>query len=240
MARITSTGKCALCGALLSKSVMTRHLASCQREHPPTAGGKPAKTVLLQVEGRDSPDYWMYLELRATAELQDLDQFLRGIWLECCGHLSAFTIDGVEYTLKTGQVDSMWMMFRKPKPSRSMNVQIREVLRPGTKFIHQYDFGTTTTLTGRMIGEGAGKASARDRIRVLARNLAPQISCSVCGEPAIVLCSQCTGEEEGPLCRLHGQEHECGEEMQLPIVNSPRVGQCGYTGPSVPNKYFDP
>jgi hypothetical protein len=27
-------------------------------------------------------------------------------------------------------------------------------------------------------------------------------------------------------------EHECGEEMALPVVNSPRMGVCGYAGES--------
>jgi hypothetical protein len=42
-------------------------------------------------------------------------------------------------------------------------------------------------------------------------------------------------------CRLCGQlisnpcaaKHECGEEMLLPVLNSPRAGVCGYCGPSV-------
>jgi hypothetical protein len=37
--------------------------------------------------------------------------------------------------------------------------------------------------------------------------------------------------KEGPA--YHGTcagGHECGEEMLLPVVNSPRVAMCGYTG----------
>ena len=39
----------------------------------------------------------MHLELPASEELDTLDAFLRFIWLECCGHLSAFRIDGTSY-----------------------------------------------------------------------------------------------------------------------------------------------
>jgi len=35
----------------------------------------------------------------ARATLTDLDGFLRDIWLECCGHLSAFDIGTVRYEL---------------------------------------------------------------------------------------------------------------------------------------------
>lgn len=43
--------------------------------------------------------YWLYLEMPARATLTDLDGFLRDIWLECCGHLSAFDIGTVRYEL---------------------------------------------------------------------------------------------------------------------------------------------
>jgi len=32
------------------------------------------------------------------------------------------------------------------------------------------------------------------------------------------------------VCEGCAGEHECGEEMLLPVVNSPRVGMCGYEG----------
>ena len=40
-------------------------------------------------------------------------------------------------------------------------------------------------------------------------------------------------EREDPfLCEVHTEKHDCGEEALLPVVNSPRMGMCGYTGPS--------
>jgi len=32
------------------------------------------------------------MQVKDNAALSDLDSFLRDIWLECCGHLSAFEI----------------------------------------------------------------------------------------------------------------------------------------------------
>ena len=34
------------------------------------------------------------LEMRGSATLAKLDDYLRAIWLECCGYLSGFTIGG--------------------------------------------------------------------------------------------------------------------------------------------------
>jgi hypothetical protein len=61
----------------------------------------------------------------------------------------------------------------------------------------------------------------------LASNEPPLIFCEVCGEPATEVCAQCVYEGAGWLCDA------CGEEMLLPVVNFPRVGMCGYTGPAV-------
>ncbi len=73
--------------------------------------------------------------------------------------------------------------------------------------------------------EAKGKA-----IQVLARNTPPVILCEECGKPATNVCSQCIFDGKGWLCDDCAEEHECGEEMLLPVVNSPRVGMCAYTG----------
>jgi len=61
------------------------------------------------VEGSYLPYYWMHLELPANATLEDLDSFLRDIWLECCGHLSAFRIEGKEYLSEPSEFDEEGM-----------------------------------------------------------------------------------------------------------------------------------
>ena len=54
--------------------------------------GHKTRKLHLQVEGRYLPMYWMHLAVNASATLETLDQFLRAIWLECCGHLSALIL----------------------------------------------------------------------------------------------------------------------------------------------------
>ena len=238
MRKQISTGKCGFCNATFTKAEMTKHLKSCKQRD--TVSGKPSekrkqtsrdkKIFHIVVEGSYLPEYWMHLDVAANATLKNLDDFLREIWVECCGHLSAFTIDNVQYERDTGGVDAMWpMIFGRGTPTRSMKANLGSVLRPGLKFHYEYDFGTTTDLTLKVLSEREGKIKDRS-IQILARNDQPPITCEVCGKPATRVCSQCVDSGQGWLCGKCARKHECGDEMLLPVVNSPRVGMCGYTG----------
>jgi hypothetical protein len=98
MARTTSYGTCALCGYHSSKGGLTRHLKSCPGQHD-QGKGKSEKLLPLRLEDAESLLYWLDLEIKASATLRDLDQFLRDIWLECCGHLSMFKIGNTHYNI---------------------------------------------------------------------------------------------------------------------------------------------
>jgi hypothetical protein len=231
MPHITSTGQCALCGETFSKRAISRHLIQCQAEHPVIiARGKRRKTLHLLVEGQYLPEYWMHLEVPADAPLLHLDAFLRDLWLECCGHLSAFTIEGVRYELDTGGIDGMWTeIFGPTELPESMKTPMDKVLHPGLKFFHEYDFGTTTHLALKVLAEQENRLS-KNAIYILARNLPPPIKCAKCEALATQVCVECIDTEAGWLCEEHAEKHKHGD-MFLPVVNSPRVGQCGYTGP---------
>lgn len=224
MARTASKGECALCGKVFSKGGMTRHLASCSGEATPAPpgdrrGGRTQRPLHLIVAGRDRPAYWMHLEVPAPTTLRELDSFLRETWLECCGHLSAFTIDGRRFSVDPDPWEG----------GRGMNVPLGRVLRAGARFLHEYDFGTTTELLLTVVGPRENP-SGDAGIRVLARNLPPEIPCRECGEPAAQICTECMWSSVGWLCDACSRKHACGTEMLLPVVNSPRVGMCGYTG----------
>jgi hypothetical protein len=223
MARRTSTGICNFCHSTFSKGTITRHLSACKQRQAALqaeAGrSKGRQATLLHLVADGGGPYWLHLEVRADATLATLDAFLRRIWLECCGHMSQFCIDGDDYVSSAA----------RELGARGMSGTLEKVFYPGMTCDYEYDFGTTTALRLRVVGERTGERQ-REAVQVLARNTAPLIPCDVCGKEATNVCSQCVYDEQGWLCDACVAEHECGEEMMLPVVNSPRVGMCGYTG----------
>lgn len=219
-------GRCNLCNQILSKRAMTQHLKSCREKNPPKPQGKAKprkeKVFHLVVEGRYLPRYWMHLEMPAKASLAHLDAFLRRVWLECCGHMSAFTIEKKRYSA------SPMMEWEE----EGMGVALDEVLRPRLKFYHEYDYGTPTKLTLKAVSLTEGLI-AEELVRILARNEPPEITCNSCGKLATQVCSCWNWGGDGWLCDECAPKHECGEDMLLPVVNSPRTGMCGYTGPGI-------
>ena len=221
MAMPKSMGRCAICGKSFSKSGISRHLNSCLKREsaaassPTPRGGLKIKAFHLAIEGRDFPGYWLHLEMTADAPLRVLDQFLRYTWLECCGHMSAFCIEGKEY-------------------SPGSRVNVGRVLSQGMQFYHRYDFGSMTDLTLRVVSQGDASESGSP-IRVLARNDPPEFPCFKCGASAAQICTECVWDGEGFYCgecaALHEVQSPSCDEMFLPVVNSPRMGECAYTGP---------
>ena len=112
-----------------------------------------------------------------------------------------------------------------------------QVFEPGVELTHIYDFGTSSETLVKVVDARRGKPSTRHAIFLMARNEPPEAKCTQCREPASWLCLECIYElnEEGTLCDEHARDHphtDYGEPMLL--VNSPRVGMCGYEGPAEP------
>lgn len=222
--RRTSAGTCELCGATVTKRSMEKHLLTCIPQHEAKEAGaakKPAENIQLfhiLVEGYRP--YFLHIEARADTTLKTLDAFLRDIWLECCGHMSAFQIGGRNY---------MYHVFEPG--DRNMNAKLDTVLKPGVVMEHEYDFGSTTELRLTVLGERTGPAPNK-AVHLLARNNPPETICHECGQPATQICTQCMWDEavEASFCEQCAAKHGCDEEMFLPVVNSPRVGVCGYEG----------
>lgn len=244
---------------------MTRHLQSCKARQAANASMPPGKLstvklLHLSIEGTHANMYWMHIEIPTTTKLIKLDQFLRDIWLECCGHLSQFKIGGVDYIIDRlyGQkldVDigfgddfaslipspfgfDLPNMRRVEKPMSKF--KLADVLKPDLKFTHEYDFGTTTELTLKVVGEREALIDKSYDLKILARNIQPEIMCDVCGKNlATHLCMECIYEGKGILClscaKKHSKDHY---DMFLPIVNSPRTGECAYTGNAPKNWVF--
>lgn len=223
MAKTSSSGKCNLCDGTFNKAAMGRHLSKCKRPDS-GAAGSGNEVFHLRVQSGYRNMYWMHLAVSQELRLSKLDQFLRHTWLECCGHLSAFTIGSQRYS-----VAPMEDIFDSRMKERSMNVAVGDVLDIGSKFLYEYDFGSTTELSLEVLGL-VDLGRRPKGVEILARNDAPEIVCEKCGVAATQVCTQCLWQGNGWLCDQCAQEHKCGEEMCLPVVNSPRVGVCGYTG----------
>lgn len=217
MTRQQSMGKCGLCGQTFGKSAMTRHLNRCNQTKALVTAGrqKPTPAFHFVVEGRWAKAYWMHLAAPVKAPLSKLDGFLRRTWLECCGHMSAFEIGGVRYSVSPVEEE------------RGMETPLSRVLDVGTKFSYQYDFGSTTELELRVV-EFWIQDQPKAAVQLLARNDPPQVFCDQCKtQPATQICAE---GGEAWLCESCAGTHECDEGMHLPVVNSPRVGVCAYTG----------
>lgn len=236
--RIKSTGKCAYCGGVFSRQVMSRHLTACrQKQSDLTPAGKrqkpSSKVFHLFVEGNGLPEYWMHLEAPAQITLQELDAFLRRTWLECCGHLSAFTIKGQRFDhvlFDDDLEDTFRSMFDTVPKDRDMSVKLADIFRPGLALEYEYDFGSTTALKLRVVAEYESAAQGK-ALKFLARNDPPHINCGSCRERlATQVCSVCLYSGEGWVCDECAEDHVCGEDYFLPVLNSPRTGVCGYEG----------
>ncbi len=208
-------GICRFCNREFSSVGMAKHLQSCT-ERKKEKEEKGEVFLIRASSSNDWASYWVYFEASYLHKLYDVDSFLRKLWLECCGHLSAFNINSNEYfyhTLENGQFD--------------MDIYLKDILYPGIEFNYEYDFGSTTELKLRCISVRPGKI---ERINILAKNEPPEFFCDECGKPAKYVCVSCLWESKGFLCDSCVNTHECGYERFLPIVNSPRMGVCGYTG----------
>ena len=139
--RKQTKGKCVFCGKHYAKGGMSRHLQACEERQQSIAKeqrgrAKPKTIYHIVVEGQYIPDYWLHLEAPENLKLVALDDYLRGIWLECCGHMSQFIIESQHY--------SAYPMAEYG--DKSMNITLGSVLDSDTTFFHEYDFGSTTHL----------------------------------------------------------------------------------------------
>jgi len=164
-------------------------------------------------------EFWLDVEMRGSSTLKDLDSYLRSIWLECCGHMSQFSV-GKE---RGKEIPKRW--------------RADEVFKYGIELTHIYDFGTSSETLIKVVGVREGKPTTSRPIALMARNLMPEAECIECEQPAAWLCMECLIEEQiwGTLCDKHAQSHphdNYGEPIRL--VNSPRMGRCGYEGPAEP------
>ncbi|MDR0222117.1 MAG: hypothetical protein LBI38_01075 [Oscillospiraceae bacterium] len=190
-----SNGNCFICGKTAGKTAIKNHIL---KEHD----GDGEDCWLFKAEGAYNKDYWLFFTVPINAAFSAVDDFLRDIWCECCGHLSAFSIGRNEFDMS----------------------EKLSSLCEGDVILYEYDFGSTTEIILTVVDE-ISRTKQREKVRLLARNAPLRIECDRCGAPAVCadvmkydnLCAECAKKVDD-------------DGMLLPVTNSPRFGECDYEG----------
>ena len=217
-------GECRVCGAKHAVSGMANHM----RKHLTNAFGNPDRFTIRIDQGPSGP-FWMYVQVHTEATFGVLDRFLRAVWMECCGHLSEFTVED--------------------RPA-GMRKRLSAILSDGSEFEYRYDMGDTTGLRLIVIGRSARiidlggwvrndayfpppMVMGEGKVRIVALHDAVRYNCEKCGNEASYVCPQCMYDGTGACCRACAPDHKCGRDVLLAAAQSPRVGSCGFEGGSL-------
>jgi hypothetical protein len=201
-----SEGYCIYCNKLFSKQEIGKHLAA-HLSGMEKAGHESSAVNYCHIEV-DSEELFLHLLVKGDAKMKVIDKFLKDIWLSAFGH-------------KNFKV--------------SMSHLVEDVFEPRIKIFHDYDFGSTTRVF--LKGLKHYHLNDKEKIILLSRNEPLKIHCSLCKKkPAAYLCTECFSDGDySYFCEkcsvLH--EEECKaftNYSQMPVVNSPRMGICGYEG----------
>ena len=154
---------------------IAKHLQTCKKRVDLCEKAEKTEKyfeLLLYVEY--NKDYWLIIQIKENATLDDLDRFIRDIWVECCGHLSVFEIDGVSYEREPDD-DFGW-----GEPAKSTNHTLKQVLTTGMIFNYEYDFGSTTEIMVKVLDHYSAQKQ-NEKVVILSRNNSPEFACSICG-----------------------------------------------------------
>ncbi len=219
-------GKCFFCDEIMTRRKLFNHLKLGKCAKRQEAIEKAEKTTRssqklfhLRAKHPHALDFWLDLEVRDSAQLEDLDKYLRAVWLECCGHLSEFS----RGDFFAGEI--------------SMKTEIEDVFKNEKTIYHSYDFGTTSETIVELISTREGKPLSNNPMFLMSRNEMPEENCLECEKKATHICIECLYENEKGwmYCDEHTEEHTCEEYGEpIELVNSPRLGACGYEGPADP------
>ena len=204
--------KCYYCNKELTERTIKRHMKNCSEmkkiiEEQNVTDKKQRNQFIIAIKSKyEGNDYCIYLSIDGTLGLVHIDQFIRDIWVECCGHLSGFRIRGKFYQ------------------DHSMNTRLNDILDIDEKFEYEYDFGSTTYLNLEVV-DIIQVSSSFSQIEIIARNHDIKHECETCGKEAKFFnyendkweCENCIDENNDMI-------------SEIEYCNSPRDGVCGYEG----------
>lgn len=214
---LSSEGKCLYCNQMYSLKDITIHLANHLAMKEIADAVKKPQTYCHIVVQADI--LFLHLLVRGNVDIMIIDSFLRNIWMECCGHMSAF------------------MNKRKEIEEDAL---VKDVFIPKLKITYDYDFGSTTRVF--LTGLKNYQLLESEDVILLSRNEPLKIMCTSCKKAvAVSMCSVCNWEMDAFFCKKCAKKHEeeCddfADYSEMPVVNSPRMGVCGYTGGTIDTK----
>jgi len=237
---LKSEGKCLFCGEIFAQADIVKHLSTHLTESSKT--GKQGLSFLIQVglpKKWGKTPYFLSLWVDGEATLQTIDTFLRDIWLECCGHMSAFSLPNKKPT-KNFDMNAFSHLTDKYSDfpnDISMSKKAKVVFVKGLVLEYEYDFGSSTNLELTVVKDFPVKAD--QKIVLLSRNEPMEILCCICKKvPATQICTVCMYHKKAEFCDKCAEKHakkctDFDDYASMPFVNSPRMGVCGYTGGSI-------
>lgn len=254
---MNSEGKCLFCKKTVNKIGMQKHLKAHFAEMA-TKGAPVGTSYLMKIEGRASYQkvYFLMLWVSNEAIMGDIDYFLRHIWLECCGHGSRFTDSSYKKNLKMldgleTEMYQAWTQGGKAKFEElekelmnkteeldnycEMDMCVDQLYKD-QKIFYDYDFGTATSLVMTVVDilPIVLPITNDEEIVLLSRNEPLTFVCSLCkNATATKMCAN----EDDLFCETCMPKHKktCDSDFLCDrhIPNSPRMGQCGYTGGTI-------
>jgi hypothetical protein len=247
--KILTEGKCIFCEEIFPSTKISRHLQDHLKKF--ITESPKDKSYLVKVEEdprcrKDSP-YFLYLWVDKALLMDGIDSLLRGIWLECCGHMSRFSYpqgnkrnkmieQAIIERILTKGLDNWADGWSEETIDEdiSMDDEAGNILYKGLKLRYEYDFGSSTYLVLNVINEYPVKV--KEGIVLLSRNEPLELLCHTCKtEPATQICVIHSWNEDSLFCDKCAKKHakkcpDFEEYSALPVVNSPRMGVCGYNG----------
>ena len=226
MEKLRAEGVCFYCKETKTGAGIGRHLSSHLKK---IEKEKTTKKTAYHLKVSSTSLYFLHILIHENSDLEELDSYLRSIWLECCGHMSSFNIKG-QRVMKGDWFDD------NVEFGLDTHIPVKKTFAKGLKLTYEYDFGSTTQLDIQVVN-AYNIDITKEGIILLSRNEPPKYICSNCKkEPAEVLCSVCW--EDNTFCKSCKETHakECedfADYSEMDLVNSPRAGVCAYDGGSI-------
>jgi hypothetical protein len=207
---LVSFGKCVFCDELIEQQLIEKHLLNHLKTMTKNATitKNNFKHVIIKLD-----IFFIHLLVKSTKKLSNIDSFIKKIWVECCGHIS-------DFRQKT-----------KIIPKNSI---LKDFDETTTKLTYTYDYGDSTILD--LILKKSYDLDIDDDLIILTRNEPIDFKCQICNKNTsesiciicdfVFLCNTCSTKHE----------KECSDYedyAKSSIVNSPRMGVCGYEGGTI-------